>query len=433
MTRSTLFTLITAFILFSTHIHTISALFDGPPVVLIPGDGGCQLQATLNRTATLHPYICQKTSGLFTLWLNLDEFVPYYFDCFIDNMKLVYDPATRTSRDSEGVHVYIPGFGNTSTVEWLDPSKSSFGSYYTHLVDALVAVGYERNVNIRGAPYDFRKAPNEGGSYFWQLQHLVEETYQKNGHEPVVLVSHSLGCLYALYFLNQQPTSWKNRFIRAWVPISGPYAGTTKVMRVVTSGDNLNEYVISALTARNAQRSYPSSVFLFPNTDYWSPEEIIITTPKANYTTRNYTQLFKDLNYTIGLDLLQDTQGLVKDIKAPDVPVFPVYGVEVPTEANYTYPGNSFPDTQPTISMGLGDGTVNLRSLRAYRKWRNEQYSPVREYEVKGPTGEHSAILAEKSVFRFIINEVLFPFIKLNSTTSKKRSKLSPRKSPKLT
>lgn len=83
------------------------------------------------------------------------------------------------------------------------------------------------------------------------------------------------------------------------------------------TGDNLNEYVISALTARNAQRSYPSSVFLFPNTDYWSPEEILITTPNANYTTRNYTQLFKDLNYTIGLDLLQDTQGLVKDIKAP--------------------------------------------------------------------------------------------------------------------
>ena len=75
--------------------------------------------------------------------------------------------------------------------------------------------------------------------------------------------------------------------------------------------------MISARTARNAQRSYPSSVFLFPNTDYWSPEEILITTPKANYTTRNYTQLFKDLNYTIGLDLLQDTQGLVKDIKAP--------------------------------------------------------------------------------------------------------------------
>ena len=83
------------------------------------------------------------------------------------------------------------------------------------------------------------------------------------------------------------------------------------------TGDNLDEYVISALTARKAQRSYPSSVFLLPNTDYWTPDEIIITTPKANYTTRNYTQLFKDLNYTVGLDLLQDTQGLVKDIKAP--------------------------------------------------------------------------------------------------------------------
>ncbi|XP_041455579.1 phospholipase A2 group XV-like [Lytechinus variegatus] len=429
----TFLSVITLLVLVSTHTHTASAVFEGPPVILIPGDGGCQLEATLNRSTTLHPYICQKKSGLFTLWLNLDEFVPYYFDCFIDNMKLIYDPKTRTSQDTEGVHVYIPGFGNTSTVEWLDPSKVSYGSYYTHLVDSLVAQGYKRNVNIRGAPYDFRKAPNEGGSYFWRLQQLIEETYKENGHEPVVLISHSLGCLYTLYFLNQQPNSWKSRYIRAWVPISGPYAGTTKVMRVISSGDNLNEYVISALTARNAQRSYPSSVFLLPNTDYWSPEEIIITTPKANYTTRNYTQLFKDLNYTVGLDLLQDTQGLVKDIKAPDVPVYAAYGVDVATEDNYTYTGTTFPDTQPTISLGLGDGTVNLRSLRAFKKWRNEQYPTVMWYEVRGPTGEHTAILTEKSVFRFIINEVLFPFIKTNSTTSRKRNKDGHRKSPKLT
>ena len=34
--------------------------------------------------------------------------------------------------------------------------------YYYHLVDYLVKnVGYTRDVNIRGAPYDFRKAPSE--------------------------------------------------------------------------------------------------------------------------------------------------------------------------------------------------------------------------------------------------------------------------------
>ncbi|XP_072169440.1 lysosomal phospholipase A and acyltransferase-like [Diadema setosum] len=322
---------------------------------------------------------------------------------------LVYDPDTRTSLDTQGVDVIVPGFGNTSTVEWLDPSKVSYGSYFVHLVDALVDFGYERGVNIKAAPYDFRKAPNEGATYFWKLQQLIEETYEVNGKQPVVLISHSLGCLYTLYFLNQQPESWKNRYIQAWVPISGPYAGTTKVMRVLTSGDNFNEYVIPSLTARLAQRTYPSTYLLLPNVDYWTPEEVIISTPDANYTTRNYTRLLKDLDYPTGLYLLNDTKGLVQDIKAPHVPVFPVYGTQVETEDSYTY--TDFPNSQPKITMGLGDGTVNLRSLRAYRKWRREQPQPVREHEVEGAIGEHSLILTDQSVFKFIIREVLSPFI----------------------
>ena len=33
--------------------------------------------------------------------------------------------------------------------------------YFTDIVDGLVKQGYTRNVNVRGAPYDFRKAPSK--------------------------------------------------------------------------------------------------------------------------------------------------------------------------------------------------------------------------------------------------------------------------------
>jgi hypothetical protein len=79
----------------------------------------------------------------------------------IDNMRLVYDNVTRTSSNSEGVEIRIPGFGNTTSVEWLDPSEASPGAYFKDIANMLVALGYERNVSLRGAPYDFRKAPSK--------------------------------------------------------------------------------------------------------------------------------------------------------------------------------------------------------------------------------------------------------------------------------
>lgn len=75
-------------------------------------------------------------------------------------MSLRYNNVTRKTSNAEGVDVQIPGFGNSSVVEWLDPYSSVVGSYFKEIANALVADGYVRDVNIRGAPYDFRKAPS---------------------------------------------------------------------------------------------------------------------------------------------------------------------------------------------------------------------------------------------------------------------------------
>lgn len=107
-------------------------------------------------------YICAKTSSdYFNIWLNLELLVPYVIDCWVDNLRLEYDNATRTTRDAPGVRVRVPGWGAPGPVEWLDPSRDSAGAYFNTIADALVAVGYRRNVSIRGAPYDFRRAPSE--------------------------------------------------------------------------------------------------------------------------------------------------------------------------------------------------------------------------------------------------------------------------------
>lgn len=76
-------------------------------------------------------------------------------------MRLEYDNVTRTTRSPPGVDIRIPGWGNASAVEYIDPSLSTFGVYFKNVGDVLVGTGLEREVSIRGAPYDFRKAPSK--------------------------------------------------------------------------------------------------------------------------------------------------------------------------------------------------------------------------------------------------------------------------------
>ena len=138
---------------------------------LVPGDGGSQLFAKLDKPDVVHYFCDRKTENYFNLWLNLALLVPFVIDCWVDNMKLIYDNTTRKTSNSPGVDIMVPDFGNTSSVEYVDPSQVSVTGYYNVLVNELVAAGYRRGVDIRGAPYDFRKSPSKSCA-FCQLRSL---------------------------------------------------------------------------------------------------------------------------------------------------------------------------------------------------------------------------------------------------------------------
>ena len=128
------------------------------PVILIPGLEGCQLKARLNKTSSPH-FWCSKHSDWFTIWLNPALLTPRAIDCFLDNMRLEFDYKTNTTRSPPGVQIAVPGFGETFQVEFLTPYKADLFGLFHELVEELTLMGYQRGKNIRGAPYDFRKAP----------------------------------------------------------------------------------------------------------------------------------------------------------------------------------------------------------------------------------------------------------------------------------
>ncbi|CAD5212350.1 unnamed protein product [Bursaphelenchus xylophilus] len=373
------------------------------PIILIPGDGGSQLQANLTgKPSTVH-YLCDsKTADFFDLWLDIESFVPVKIDCWADNMKLLFNESTGQSENSPGVDVKVPGFGGIDTVEWLDPRKYSPGRYFQPIVDALVAWGYTRAKNIIGAPFDWRRSPPELTNYFVSLKTLIETVYLYNDHQPVIILAHSMGNPMMNYFYhNFVDQMWKDKYIHSHVSLAGAWGGSMQIVKLYASGYNMDYYriLLPPSELRAMQRSFTSSGLLFPAKQLW-PDYVFAQTDAKNYSNRNLKEFFADIKYELGLKQYElANPALLLD--PPGVPVHCIYGHAVQTPEFFQWAKGYFPDYQPVITYGDGDGTVNRVSLEICKGWKgNNQGRDVTVHEIEN--ADHMAILADLRTIQLI-------------------------------
>ncbi|XP_013400988.1 group XV phospholipase A2-like [Lingula anatina] len=270
------------------------------------------------------------------------------------------------------------------------------------MVQDLLSMGYVRNQSVRGAPYDFRKAPNEQADFFLKFKQLIEETFTMNNNSRVVLVGHSMGNMYTLYFLNHQPQQWKDKYIRSFVSLAGPWGGAAKTLRLMSSGDSLGFYsiILNPLEIRPQQRSMPSTAWLLPTDSVWSPDDVLVSRPGYNYTLKDYKKFFQDLNFMDGWYMRQDTEGLTRKLSPPGVEVHCVHGLGVKTPAAFSFTEKQWPDSQPTVTYSNGDGTVNSRSLEGCLLWQERQPQSVYHYVI--PNAEHMQLLYNADAIKII-------------------------------
>lgn len=302
--------------------------------------------------------------------------------------------------NAPGVDIRVGGFGKTESVEYVDPSKVRGSNYFDSLVKQLVELGYERDKNILGAPYDFRRAPNELKAYFRDLKGLIEKAYVENGNERVVFICHSMGCLNALYFLNSNSQAWKDKYMRSMISLSGVWGGSVKAMKAFASGDNFGVIVIPSLSLRKDVRTFPSLAYLLPNREIWPRDKVLIKNQNKEYTVEDYKQFFTDINYPIGYEMYLDVKSLANPLRAPGVEVHCLHGNKVSTMEKLEYQAGEFPDGKPRVAYGDGDGTVNLVSLQACTKWSKRQLQPM--YYRNFTSVDHMNILVDSKVLDYI-------------------------------
>ncbi|TPP56028.1 Phosphatidylcholine-sterol acyltransferase (Lecithin-cholesterol acyltransferase)/ Phospholipase A [Fasciola gigantica] len=353
------------------------------PIVLVPGDGGSQA------------YCDHKAKNQsFLIWVNLIYFFrPSWLEGYFN---LVYDPATGNFSDTPECEVIFPGWGETWSIENLDTSRHSSTVYFEYLVSSLLLDPfYKSGVTLRGAPFDFRRSPNLNTGFSRKMTTLIEETFHNAGDKPVVLVGHSLGSLYCLAFLKKQSDTWKRKYVKSFLSVSGPLGGSVKALKIEASGDNFGLIVPSALSFRSVQRSMPSLAFLLPDPRLWPPTEKIILTPNKNYSAHDYKEFFDDINYQLGYEMLIKTKSSIDTLLGPTGidELYCIYGSGLPTTYQMiylppTFYRSAFPDQYPTLVTGDGDGTVHMRSLQLCRFWPG-----VKSYELPG--AEHLRIVGD--------------------------------------
>jgi lysophospholipase-3 len=114
------------------------------------------LEAHLNKEDSPAWY-CFKTYDWFRIWLSLSEL--FVQDCWIDNLKINFDPSTGLYNNTYGVELRGIDFGGVDGIDYLDKVWGipiPFTSVYATIISSLEELGYVAGVNLRGVPYDWR-------------------------------------------------------------------------------------------------------------------------------------------------------------------------------------------------------------------------------------------------------------------------------------
>lgn len=392
------------------------------PVILVPGLLGSRLQARTNKQSGVN-ILCSKKSDWKDVWLSVRLLLPVVIDCWLDNVRLEYDPSTGFTKPPVGVETRVANFGSVESVRNLDLKSPKLGAYFSAIIDQYERLGYKADENLLAAPYDFRLAPQELGAYFADLKQLIERALRQQSPSPldgkrkkVTLICHSMGCTHLLVFLRQQSASWRQSRIRKLIALSSPWAGAIKALKALVVGDSLELPSLSEVKMRAIARTYPSIAFLLPQAEVFGrPNKdrveaggpMLVQTPARQYRANQMDALLRDLNLTKQLEWFEATASLIKPLDPlPDLHVDCIHGLNAPTPETLIFrEESSFPDGEYELISGDGDGTVNSESLMVCQDWAKKLPDKVKHKIIMNTN--HVGVLTSKKTLAHIMDDVM--------------------------
>ena len=199
------------------------------PIIIVPMMYGTNLYATYENANNLRWY-CPKRQDHDLLWVNRKYFILPIYNCFFQLMTSYFDNTTKTYLDFPNVTISLPKFGSLEGAKYIDYGLIKKYHIYDSLIklfDFLHEKGYQEEKNMFVAPYDWRLAPLGIPTFWPSIIKLVEEAYQKNNKEKVILYGFSCGGALLVKLLGDYVTpEWKEKYIKKAILLAPSFGGT---------------------------------------------------------------------------------------------------------------------------------------------------------------------------------------------------------------
>ena len=344
------------------------------PVVLFPAFHFTKLEVTV-RNQTAAPG-CPRSGSFQDWYANPHPSRTFSQVCRDELTTLRYDPnpslpMPKRFSNQQGVSVKIIDYGQTASAPFYGP-----------LYKALEATGYTAGKNIRVAGYDARLTPDLGG-FLPRAVALIEQTYRDNGDQPVELVGHSNGPLYAQYLLTHTTHAWRHKYIHGFMPIAGNFPGQGSVYSIMLTGLNIENFSYpktraNAISSARMFLSSPASYMSSADPAVFGHSEVVLkdAATGVEYTPADYRRLFTDAHLPQALQIANYYIGFVKfrdPADFPDVDVTAERGSGIATVVGTVLPNLTVGQVvTPKTALLMRDGDVNQEDTTntAIRVWK---------------------------------------------------------------
>jgi lecithin-cholesterol acyltransferase len=193
------------------------------PVLLIPGLMASPLSGSV--TGAAYWYCPHDRTGLF--WVDDLLMIPPELNCVLDWMRIVWNDDAKDIEELSYVKFETGPVGDVDSVTSVD---SLFGMHilptYANIADRFLSLGWTKNVDLLGVANDWRFGLRHKEAFWGNVTKLIENSVAEQG-EKAVLVGHSMGGMFAHYFLTNLTTpEWRAKYIESAILLAPSIGGS---------------------------------------------------------------------------------------------------------------------------------------------------------------------------------------------------------------